>query len=1224
MNFKGLMAGLMASLAEWVCADQPRAAGEWDSLFANEALARAPLRVNQFHQHTDGTLYAATGFPWHRGQQAHGLLIWRDGHWEAFSPKLEFASLQEGGLLALASEGPDLFVGGQGLLSTNVPGLRGVARWDGVSWQPLGGGVSGMVRALVAGPGWVIAGGDFTEAGGVACTNVALWRDGRWSGFEPAIPESVQQLVRWGTNVLARSMGTLWQLEGAGWRPWLTGGPFWELAVGDGQLFLGGQFDRVGGVSATNIAVFRPGGWEALGAGLGGTNSWVHSLGYSAGRLLATGTFTHSGTESVAGLAAWDGQKWTGLLEYPLLTPGALLVRGDEMHVAGRHQAGVLGSSSSPAHFDGRNWVIHENAGISWFMEPTGLAATTDGIALALDDQGDPWVGSIYRLRPGLLVWKESGWVHSGLDPSEQGFRFSSGGWLAAEGSRLVAGVYTWQSRLTEHPAARPPAGTPLWSDLPLREPLLVSGGRIYGRDEHGLVEWQAGVLGRVSADQPPGQPTAAVASGERLVVAFGTEYGDYHYVRSSVREWDGSAWHTLAEQLDGQVNVLLLDEAGLLAGGSFSTVDLQPLAALVRWDGIRWNSVAAPSSPFAGEVKGLARDSRGRLHVAGRFTLTGMSNLVRWDGQRWEAIRHTLPTHPERLAWWRGGLFMAGRIGESRFSSWRPDDCPFEVQAEGPATVEPGGMMQVRVVATRLTSHPAGPVTVNLPLPSGFEPVAVTGGGFLHESSVRWEWPELVHSTNVLVTLLAAGSPQHAAFAGVVLDHPAAGRFSAPAFTVDVVGGGAAPTVSVLVLTNEPVFRAKRYERAGPTQLRAALGEADSPADTVEFFADGLMIGKATAQPWETTYDAPPDRTVTFWARVTDQAGRQRVSPAVAQEFVPVPENDEFANRRPLAGTNLTISGTTRWSLRQTNEIERSVWWEWTAAQRGNAYVSAPAEPAVSMKVWRVEDSGSLELLQAIPWFCPRPDCGRSLTFAVRVDVGDRLVVSATTGELFPSGSGEVNGTEFVWSLTAFAPPPHDDYGGRQEITGNDFVVSGDLLGASLLPGEPEDGYSGNWVSLWWTWTPDAPGFLYLLPGGELPPGVSFQMFASRASDLLVPVLDRLGQRPVAFGAPVYSGESRHIQVIGPARLSRQPFRLRFQHHPDALWIHRQEVVPTGLRLHAVLVPDPLRRSSLMFSTNLVDWQEYKYLGDYGGTLLEEIPWLKIRRPSFFRLIRR
>src|SRR5690606_9262633 len=74
--------------------------------------------------------------------------------------------------------GPALYVAGE-----DDSEFKGVARWDGQAWSWLGGGMDGIVDSLVVHDGVLVAGGQFTRAGGITVNHVARWDGAQWTGF---------------------------------------------------------------------------------------------------------------------------------------------------------------------------------------------------------------------------------------------------------------------------------------------------------------------------------------------------------------------------------------------------------------------------------------------------------------------------------------------------------------------------------------------------------------------------------------------------------------------------------------------------------------------------------------------------------------------------------------------------------------------------------------------------------------------------------------------------------------------------------------------------------------------------------------------------------------------------------------------------------------------------------------------------------------------------------
>ncbi|MEY3162328.1 MAG: hypothetical protein RIT25_2319, partial [Planctomycetota bacterium] len=160
------------------------------------------------------------------------------------------------------------------------------------TWSALGSGTNNEVRALAVLPnGDLVAGGNFTSAGGVACSRMARWNGTAWAPLASSVDGTVAalavspggDLLAGGTfrtvggvtvNMLARWDGTTWSAVGGG--TLATINAIWSiLTLANGDLVVGGQFTSIGATVANNIARWYGTTWSALGAG---TDAAVHAL----------------------------------------------------------------------------------------------------------------------------------------------------------------------------------------------------------------------------------------------------------------------------------------------------------------------------------------------------------------------------------------------------------------------------------------------------------------------------------------------------------------------------------------------------------------------------------------------------------------------------------------------------------------------------------------------------------------------------------------------------------------------------------------------------------------------------------------------------------------------------------------------------------------------------------------------------------------------------------
>ena len=222
---------------------------------------------------------------------------------------------------ALTVYNGELIAGGQ---FTNAGGQPAnyIAKWNGISWSPLGLGTNAEVDALCVFNGKLVAGGRFTSAGGLEVNFIAQWNGTSWD----------DQLGGVGSIVAA-------------------------LAVYNNKLVAGGYFANADDQPVNYIATRVSGGWQSMGGGMGGSQGQVMALGHYGSDLIAAGFFTSAGGAPANHIAKWNGTSWSPLgsgisnIVYSLTEYNGELIAGGLFLSAG----GV--SAKSIARWNGSVWA---------------------------------------------------------------------------------------------------------------------------------------------------------------------------------------------------------------------------------------------------------------------------------------------------------------------------------------------------------------------------------------------------------------------------------------------------------------------------------------------------------------------------------------------------------------------------------------------------------------------------------------------------------------------------------------------------------------------------------------------------------------------------------------------------------------------------------------------------------------------------------------------------
>jgi len=319
----------------------------------------------------------------------------------------------------------DLIVGGEFAQVGNLPS-RGIARWDGNSWHPLGSGLNGNGYALAVYDGDLVVGGYFTEAGGEPASHIARWDGNSW-------------------YPLGAGIGTP------------SHGAVVTLAVYDGDLIAGGVFAEAGGAPARLLARWDGTGWSELGGGLSGDNAErVTALLAYEDDLIVGGHFDEAGGQPITGIARWDGSAWSSmngqaLGDGPFVDK--LLEFNGQLHAGGAfYPIGV-----------GLDGVVRWD-GTTWHMLGDGLAG--GGVQSLTVYNGQLVAGGYFTTSGPASVrfvgrWDGTRWLPLGssvdgvvYSVAAKGIDLYVGGWFSQAGGQPSSRIARWTESTTAAPEA--------------------------------------------------------------------------------------------------------------------------------------------------------------------------------------------------------------------------------------------------------------------------------------------------------------------------------------------------------------------------------------------------------------------------------------------------------------------------------------------------------------------------------------------------------------------------------------------------------------------------------------------------------------------------------------------------------------------------------------------------------------------------------------------------
>lgn len=588
----------------------------WDTTFTTNG---ADSQINVVVPDGLGNIYVGGDFSSVQGIQAKGIAKWNGTSWSPLGSGIN------GRINTIAIAGNDIYVGGSFNVAVTGGMARNVAKWDGSTWTPLGSGLGGgthVVRSIAVYDGSVYIGGSFSVSDGSPATGIVKW-DG--SAYSPLS---------------------------------ISAGEVRSLVVSGGALFVGGVVALSPG---PNIGIVKWDGtnWSSLGTA---ANTTVTSIAFSGGEMFVGGSIILTGQQN-SHVAKFDGTTWTRLGFFSNGIVNAVAVLNGELYVGG-YLPDPPNTFNHLAKWNGSTWT-GIGSGVS------GGTSVSETVMALADIGGTLYVGGNFTSAGGLGARNIA--------------RYASGNWAAFSGTGLdspanaiavsgtdiyVGGTFTSAGTVTANKIAKWNGVTNSWSTLGTGVPaantsinaIAVAGDKVFaggtfsnigGVNANNIAVWN-GTSWSPLGTGVNASVTTIIVRGEDVYVggSFTTAGG---VTANRVAKWNGTAWSGLDSAILPTTVISMAFMGNDLYVGIPTTTIANP-AYFSKYDGTTWTALGAElGDRGVSSVAVLGTD----VYVAGGFTTIGgfpVNRIAKWNGTSWSALGGGLPSPTGQL----GGIRLA------------------------------------------------------------------------------------------------------------------------------------------------------------------------------------------------------------------------------------------------------------------------------------------------------------------------------------------------------------------------------------------------------------------------------------------------------------------------------------------------------------------------------------------------------------------------------------
>ncbi len=657
-------------------------------------------------------LYVGGVFTGAGGNSAVGLAKWDGTNWS------NVGGLAFPIVYSMTTDGTNLYIGGS---FTNAGGITNLAKWNGTNWSSVGGGIGyysasilPAVNAVLWNQGQLYIGGNFTNAGNVATTNLARWDGNTWSTIGGSIGTA---------NDVVQCMAFL-----------------------GSDLYIAGQFTTAGGVPALNIARWNGGVWSALGTGLkappgsfvGAPGSTpVDGIAFLGTDLYATGTFTNAGGLTATRVAKWDGVSWSSLGVLNGTGVRAISNAGS-IYLCGGFSLASNNIANHIARWDGAGWngVTAKPAnGTSTFVQ--GLSMGSDGLYMGGLFTAVGATNASCVARFDGTNWNPLGDGITAPIPNSAltvlavkavNTQVYAGGRFSAAGGVLSTNIAFWDgfnwnamgSGVDSSVAAIESSGSDIYVGGGFTNAYFFPG---FGLTVNGIARWDGSSWWNLGNGVSGGGVNAICASGGNIYAGGSFTNADGNPA-NRIAVWNGSSWSSLGtgtqNGVSSTVDAIAVDGTDVYVGGIFTNAGTTVVHGIAKWNGGTWSALGqGVFRNGTASVLALAK-SGPYLYAAGTFTNIGgvvTYNIGRWDGSQWQAMgsgigQDLAAARGSALAVsgndvYVGGIFQdAGGSGSDFVAHWNDqvDYTPPTIMRASNPQMLPGNAFKFRVTATE---HP-------------------------------------------------------------------------------------------------------------------------------------------------------------------------------------------------------------------------------------------------------------------------------------------------------------------------------------------------------------------------------------------------------------------------------------------------------------------------------------------------------------------------------------